>query len=382
METEPKVVKEGHAYTPGLKIKGAATILKLRRLPMLGKVFVNVGDDVDFRTKVAEMIVPGNPRVIMAALKLAIQKEDLRDYMKKNEGDKVEEGEPIAGYNAFFGLMKNWVYSPINGYVETISDISGQIILREDPISVTVDSYVSGKVVEVFEGEGATIETNGAFIQGILGVGGETHGKIEVVVNGPNTHLTEDLITPDCHGKILIGGSLVTKEALIKANEVGVAGIVTGGIRDTDLKEMLGYEIGVAITGHEEIGTTLILTEGFGEMAMSQRTFSIFKEFEGEVAAMNGATQIRAGVMRPEVIIPHERSFPEEDEDGLSGGMRLGTPIRVIRQPYFGRLGKVLNLLIELQRVETGSTVRVVEVELDNGERVVVPRANVEILEI
>lgn len=382
MNTEPKVVKEGHAYTPGLKIKGASRIRKLRRLPMLGKVFVNVGDDVDFRTKVAEMVVPGNPRVIMAALKLAIQKEDLRDYMKKKEGDKVEEGEPIAGYNAFFGLMKNWIYSPIDGYVETISDISGQIILREDPISVTIDSYVRGKVVEVFEGEGATIETNGAFIQGILGVGGEAHGTIKVVVDSPSTHLTEDLITPDCEGKILVGGSLVTKEALIKAIEVGVAGIVTGGVRDTDLKEMLGYEIGVAITGHEEIGTTMILTEGFGEMAMSQRTFSIFKEFEGEVAAMNGATQIRAGVMRPEVIIPHERSFPEEDEDGLSGGMRPGTPIRVIRQPYFGRLGKVLNLLIELQRVETGSTVRVVEVELDNGERVVVPRANVEILEM
>lgn len=380
--TEPKVVKEGHAYTPGLKIKRAARIMKLRRLPMLGKVFVNVGDNVDFRTKVAEMIVPGNPRVIMAALKLAIQKEDLRDYMKKKEGDKVEEGEPIAGYNAFFGLMKNWIFSPIDGYVETISNISGQIILREDPISVKVDSYVRGKVVEVLEGEGATIETNGAFVQGILGVGGETHGVIKVVVDGPNTHLTEDLITPDCEGKILIGGSLVTKEAFVKAIEVGVAGIVTGGIRDTDLRELLGYEMGVAITGHEEIGTTIILTEGFGEMAMSQRTFNLFKEFEGEVAAMNGTTQIRAGVMRPEVIIPHERWFPEEDEDTISGGMRAGTPIRVIRQPYFGRLGKVLNLLIEKQRVETGSTVRVVEVELDDGESVVVPRANVEILEI
>jgi len=93
-------------------------------------------------------------------------------------------------------------------------------------------------------------------------------------------------------------------------------------------------------------------------------------------------TQIRAGVMRPEIIIPHERWLPEEDEESISGGMRAGTPIRVIRQPYFGRLGKVLNLLIEKQRVETGSTVRVVEVELDDGERVVVPRANVEILEI
>lgn len=380
--TDSKVVKEGHAYTPGLKIKRAVRVRKLRRLPMLGKVFVKVGDEVDFRTTVAEMMVPGDPTVITAALKLGIQKEDLRDYMKKREGDQIKLGEPIAGYNAFFGLMKNWILSPIDGYVETISDISGQIILRENPVSVTVDSYIKGRVVEVFEGEGATIETNGAFVQGILGVGGETHGEIKVVVNSPNTHLTEDLITPECKGKILIGGALATKEALVKAVEVGVAGIVTGGIRDTDLIELLGFEIGVAITGQEEIGTTLILTEGFGEMAMSPRTFELFKEFEGEVAAMNGATQIRAGVMRPEVIIPHERSPPEDDEDRLSGGMRPGTPIRVIRQPYFGRLGKVASLLVELQIVETGSAVRVVDIELENGERVVVPRANVEILEM
>ena len=376
------VVKEGHAYTPGLKIKRAVRVQKLRRLPMLGKVFVQVGDEVDFRTMVAEMMVPGDPTVITAALKLGIQKEDLRDYMKKKEGDQIKLGEQIAGYNAFFGLMKNWILSPIDGYVETISDISGQIILRENPVSVTVDSYIRGKVVEVFDGEGATIETNGAFIQGILGVGGETHGEIKVVVNNPNTHLMEDLITKECKGKILIGGALVTKEALLKAVEVGVAGIVTGGIRDTDLIELLGFEIGVAITGHEEIGTTLVLTEGFGEMAMSPRTFELFNEFAGEVAAMNGATQIRAGVMRPEVIIPHKRSPAEDDEDRFSGGMKPGTPIRVIRQPYFGRLGKVANLLVELQIVETGSAVRVVEIELDNGERVVVPRANVEILEM
>ncbi len=62
--------------------------------------------------------------------------------------------------------------------------------------------------------------------------------------------------------------------------------------------------------------------------------------------------------------------------------MRPGTPIRVIRQPYFGRLGKVASLLVELQIVETGSAVRVVEIELENGEMVVVPRANVEILEM
>jgi len=380
--SEVKVTEEGHAYTPGLKIKKSMMVTKTRRLPMPGEVFVKVGDEVSFDTPIAEMMAPGEPYVINAAQKLGIPKEDLDVYMKKKVGDQIKKDEPIAGYNAFFGLMKNWVLSPIDGFVETVSDISGQIIVRENPISVMVDSYIKGKVVEVMPKEGAAIETHAAFIQGIFGVGGETQGTIHMVVDSPSQHLTADLITQDHKGKVIVGGALATKEALIKARGIGVAGVVVGGVKDTDLIDMLGFEIGVAITGHEDIGTTLIITEGFGEMDMSPRTFELLKEFEGYMAAINGATQIRAGVMRPEVIIPHEKGESEDEDAALSGGMKPGTPIRIIRQPYFGALGKVHNLIVELQVVETGSDVRVVEVELENGEIVVVPRANVEILEM
>jgi len=380
--SEVTVTEEGHAYTPGLKIKRSLLVKKTRRLPMPGEVFVKVGDEVGFDTPIAEMMAPGDPYVINAAQKLGVPKEDLEIYMKKKVGDQLKKDEPIAGYNAFFGLMKNWVLSPIDGFVETVSNISGQIIIRENPVSVMVDSYIRGRVVEVMPKEGAVIETHAAFIQGIFGVGGETHGTVHVVVDSPSQRLTPDLITPDQKGKIIVGGSQATKEALVKAREVGVAGIVVGGVKDTDLIEMLGFEIGVAITGHEDIGTTLIITEGFGEMDMSPRTFELFKEFEGYMAAINGATQIRAGVMRPEIIIPHDMRAPEDEAEALSGGMRPGTPIRIIRQPYFGMLGKVHNLIVELQVVETGSGVRVVEVELEGGGIVVVPRANVEILEL
>jgi hypothetical protein len=231
------------------------------------------------------------------------------------------------------------------------------------------------------ENEGAIIETNACFIQGIFGVGGETHGDLRVAVDSSNQQLTEDLITSEDAGKVLVGGSLVTKEALQKAIKNKIEGIVVGGIKDTDLIEILGFEIGVAITGQEEIGLTLVITEGFGEMNMSPRTFELLKEFEGYRVAINGATQIRAGVMRPEVIIPH-LEIPDEDEEEITGGMTAGTPIRLIRQPYFGELGKVVDLIVELQTLETGSKVRAVEVELYSGERVIVPRANVEILEM
>jgi hypothetical protein len=376
-----KVAKEAHAYTPGLKIKRYMRTRKVRRLPVPGKVLVKAGDRVDFLTPIAETTIPGDPNVINAAAQLGIERGTLLEYTVKKEGDKVEEGEDLAGFNAFFGLWKNWVKSPIDGYIETISSVSGQIIVREEPVPVTVSSYIPGEIVEVIENEGAIVETGAAYVQGIFGIGGEARGEIKIVTDDLKAHITADLITDDCEGKIIVGGSLVTAEALRKAVDIGVAGIVTGGIIDVDLEALLGYEIGVAITGQEEVGFTLIVTEGFGEMGMNPRTLELIREFEGMMAAVNGATQIRAGVLRPEIIIPHEMRAEGEAEDELTSGMKPGTRIRIIRKPYFGSLGIVVSLPVELLVVDSESSVRVIEIELEGGERVIVPRANVEIIE-
>ena len=375
-------VKGTHAYSPGLKIKRAVKIKKIRRLPILGNVLVQEGDKVDFSTIVAETKIPGEPNIIKAAAELGVLESDLKDYMKMVVGDEVKKGEPIAEYTAFFGLLKKQIYSPVNGIIEGISTVSGQIIIREEPIPLTLDAYIPGRIVQVIENEGVILETNAAFIQGIFGIGGETHGELRVATEDPSETLTHKLIEDDDEGKIVVGGSLVTKETLKRALEVGVKGIVTGGIKDITLEEILGYELGVAITGHEDINLTLIITEGFGNIAMNPQTLDVFKEFEGSLACINGATQIRAGVIRPEVIIPHEKYEWQETSDELSGGMNQGTSIRVIRQPYFGYLGRVVGLPVELQNVNTESKVRVVEVELEDGRTVTVARANVEIIEV
>ena len=47
----------------------------------------------------------------------------------------------------------------------------------------------------------------------------------------------------------------------------------------------------------------------------------------------------------------------------------------------FGAIGKVHSLPVELQQLESESMVRVVNIELDEGNVVTVPRANVEIIE-
>jgi len=382
MSGDKKETEQTYAYTPGLKIKESMVVSKFRRLPIPGEVLVKMGDEIRPDTIVAETMLPGDPEIVPAMMKLGITPEGLPSCMLVNVGDHVNEGEILARYSMFFGLIKRELPSPISGTVEVVSELTGQLIMRGRDIPVRVDAYIPGKIIEVVPEEGVVVETRGAFIQGIFGIGGERQGELRVAVEGPDSTLTSELFSSEDKGKVIIGGGLLTLDALKKAVELGVSGIIVGGIDSGDLMEFMGAGIGVAITGEEDYGITLIITEGFGTMAMHNKTFSIFKKYDGSDVSINGSTQIRAGVIRPEVVIPHSDIIEKADEDAaISAGMVPGTPIRIIRNPYFGAIGEVLSLPVELLVVETGSKVRVLEALLEDGRKVIVPRANVEIIE-
>lgn len=380
-EVEERVSKEAYAYTPGLKVKSAMAVRKTRRLPIPGEVLVKMGDEVDFDTIVAVTEAPGEPFIVEATNLMALQPHELPKYMVKKVGDKVSKDEPIAQWKALFGLINRVALSPIDGTVESFSDLTGRVTVREPPTFIEIKAYIPGKIVEVTPKEAVVIETNATFVQGIFGVGGERHGQLLVLTETLDEPLTANMITSEHKGKIIVGGSYITLEALKKAVETWVGGVVVAGINADDLHEFLGYRMGVAITGEEDLNITLIVTEGFGKMNMSTKTFELLKGFKGEEAAINGATQIRAGVLRPEVIIPHKGPQEETTADELALGLKPGTPVRIIRTPYFGRLGIVVSLPVELQKLETESEARVLQVELETGDRVIVPRANVEIIE-
>ncbi len=372
---------EVYAYTPGLKVKRSTIIRKARILPLLGEVLVKEGDRVNFDTIVARTYAPGEPEIINAAPKLGVSPSSLPLYLLKKEGNSIREGEIIAQNIFLFGLIKRHLYAPFDGKIERISDVSGRIIVRGAPIPVEINAYIPGRVVKVIERQGVVIDAAASFIQGIFGIGGEAFGEIHVLVDSPDQPITEDMISPEHKGKILVGGSTVTLGAMKKSVKEGVAGVVVGGISSADLKVFLGYDIGVAITGEEECGLTVIATESFGEMPMAAHSFNILKEVEGKKASINGATQIRAGVQRPEIIVPQpEVEIESDSEPELEAGMRPGTRIRVIRAPYFGKIGVVVSLPAGLEKLETESLARVVELEFDDGERAIVPRANVELI--
>lgn len=371
-----------HAYTPGLRVTERTHIVKTRRLPMKGQLLAKKGDTVKAETVVARTELPGNVQPVKAASILGVHQQDLMDFMLKKEGAAVQADEIIATSKSFFGLFKSHCKSPCTGTIESISTITGQVIVREPPIPVEVDAYIDGQVTEVIEGEGVVVEAEGAFIQGIFGVGGETTGILEMACEDPALEFTADLLKESHRGQVVVGGSRIDLNTLSRARQLGVKALVVGGIDAQELKELLGYDLGVAITGHERLGLTVVVTEGFGRMAMAGRTFELLGKFRGHKVSVNGATQIRAGVMRPEAVIPMAGTGALQAAAEMeSGGLTVGSPIRIIRMPRFGSLGEVADLPPELQQLETEAKVRVLKVRFEDGKEEIFPRANVEMIE-
>ena len=370
-----------HSYTPGLKVLKKTVFKKERILPLKGEVLVKDGDLLNPDTIVASTNLPGNVQMLKVSNILNIDPKDVVDALKVKESQEVKKGDIIAETAGIFGMFKSYVESPVNGTIESISKSTGRVVVREAPIPVEVDAYVSGKVDQVIENEGIILKSNAAFIQGIFGIAGEKRGDLLLVSSSPSEELAADQITPDMKGKILIGGSFLSLDAYKKALSLQVAGIVVGGFNYYDLKAVLGYNLGVAITGTERLNTALIVTEGYGSIPMSEATFSLLKENNGKSSSINGATQIRAGVIRPEIVIPIDSGNSDNDsESQIPEGIKEGSTVRVIRSPNFGKIGKVISLPSELNKMESETMVRVAEINI-NGENILIPRANLEMVE-
>jgi hypothetical protein len=370
------------AYTPGLKVVSHVLHRARRVLPTQGEVRVALGDRVQGSTVVAETFLEGEVAPMKVANLLACQPRDLSGLMLKRIGEAVAKDEVIARSKGVFGLMKTEVNASAAGTIESVSDSSGLVLIRGPRQPVQVLAHMPGRVVEVLPAEGAVIEADAALIQGIFGVGGEVRGPIALACRAPEEELHEDLIRPEMKGCVIVGGARMTATAIARAKDVGALAVVSGGIDDADLRDFLGHDLGVAITGSEKCGLTLIITEGFGEIAMARRTFELLAGHQGREACVNGATQIRAGVMRPEVVIPLDRAPATVGAHATADGeLSIGSAVRIIRDPHFGLIGKVAGLPERPALLDSGSRARVLEVSLERGGTVTVPRANVERIE-
>jgi len=370
------------AYAPALEVRDGATITKVRELPLLGKSLFKVGEKVKAGDVVLTAELPGDMSIIRVAERMGFEPEDVLQGMKVDEGDTVEKGQLLCELKTFFGLFTSELHCPEGGVVEFFTELNAHIGIRHASVPLKVNAYIDGTIVEVEEGKSVTIETKGTFVQGIFGVGGERQGELFMLPVTADALVTPEVLSKietSLTGKIIVGGFTYSTAALEKAAELGVAAVVCGSIDAETLYDYVGYEIGVSITGDEEVPFSLIITEGFGDLAISEKVLNLLKKYEGKQVSVNGATQVRAGATRPEIIVPNDDAL--DKEGGLEAKfLEIGARIRIIRVPNFGSFGSITELPASRMQVPSGGHVRVLKAKLDNGEEVYVPRANVELV--
>ena len=371
---------------PSLAIERRTKLVRTRELPVPGKATVKVGDYLSPDAVVTRGEIPGEIVVVNPVDELGMPFAALKDAYRVRLQESVAAGTVLVSAKFFFGLVKSEVLAPVSGTIAFITSDQGRIGIQIPPTKAERIAYCGGRVIGVDDVGAVELETEATLVQGIFGVGGERVGKVHKLSVAVDKVIELTDLPADCSKLIIVGGMSPAIGVLEEAQRRGAVGFVSGSITSSVLRRFVGEEIGVAVTGDEDVTMSLVITEGFGDIPMSQRVFDVLGARHGSLGGINGTTQVRAGAVRPEIVVP----FSEEERAKLGpldaeGGrglplLEIGRRVRIIRYPLFGELGVVQALPEELTVIETGAALRVTKITLEDGREVVVPRSNIELL--
>src|SRR5437899_1434813 len=120
-----------HSYTPGLTVTEQAVVRRRRMLSLPGTILVSGGETVRANQAVARAELPGKVYPLNLANQLGVAPDEINEYLIKKAGDPVKKGEILAENKPLIKWFKTEVLSPITGVVESISPVTGQILLRD-----------------------------------------------------------------------------------------------------------------------------------------------------------------------------------------------------------------------------------------------------------
>ncbi len=343
-------------------INPSVTVSRERLLPVPGQIVRRPGERVTGDTVVATADVPTGYRLLELERVFGRRVSDMRRAMVKKAGDTVKKGEVIARIGLLF---KSECRSPVDGRILDVR--AGKVLIEVAPEHIELEAFYPGEITSQVMDRGVVIETHGAVVQGTWGTGREVRGRLEVAVPSPDAAMGADQVLAAYMGMVIVGGRTLDAEALERAVQNQVSAVIVGSISSELLPIVRSLPL------------TLIVTEGFGDRAISTQAFEILQAHAGENACLSPYTQTRWQVRRPEVIIPlssNERPPPFEP----GAALQVGDRVRVLRLPHAGKIGTVVALPHHRRRVESGIRAPGAEIELEGIGRRFIPLSNLEIV--
>ena len=327
-------------------------------------------------------------------------------YVKVKEGDKVEKGQVIATREE--GHNYTNIFSPVFGTIVNVAPLLGALSIVPDRVSSVVLAHIPGRVLAIRDNREVDLAGYGVVFEGLIGIGGETFGQLASAGNSPQAWRPAS--GANLGGRVVVTGN-VDDTSLRLAAQQGVAAVIAGRAREASLCRFANKELGVIATGDEDIPLVLVLTEGFGAGAISPRTYELLNSFAGQTVSVSGTTHIRAGVIRPRIVVslpppddlrqvgeapgPGQAELMPDSGPATVGLLETPTELaaglraRILRGPHAGRSGHIVELPVRAQQIATGASVLVAVVQVDASTsdvaagastiRVVVPQANLKL---
>ena len=79
------------------------------------------------------------------ANQLGIPPDEIKEYLVKTRGRPVQKDDVLAENRRFIKWLKTEVRSPITGRMESISPITGQVLLRKPARVARLRGYIDGR---------------------------------------------------------------------------------------------------------------------------------------------------------------------------------------------------------------------------------------------
>lgn len=341
-----------------------ARVRRERMLPARGIVMVTPGSRVGALDVIAKVTSATQLRPVPVA-RYVRAKDRLEKYLLKQVGEDFAAHEVIVSKPEWFGLLRRPYRAPRAGRLAAVQ--GAWLVLDWADADVELRALYRGTVINVMARQGVVIEATGALAQGVWGAGGEGYGVLRRMVERPEGIVTEEQIDVSARGTIIIAGAGITEEALRRAAQERVAGVITGG---------LAPRLRPLVT---ELRMPTLVTEGFGERAMSAPIFDLLSEHNGEETIVNAPTT-PSSPLRPEVFIPilagTETRVATPPPTLFA---QVGSTVRVMGGARSGQIGTIAEIVSLPRLLESGVLARGAEVVFE-GERAFVPWENLELI--
>ena len=354
-----------------------------------GKLNITVGQQVTPADIIGTALISSGFRTLNLADALSVSADKINKYLKKQIGQRVYKDELLAFKEG--GLLggKKIVLSPTDGTLDHINPKTGEIRLTHLAKKVDLPSGVFGIVEKADNERGiATIKTQVSRVYGMFGSGRWRDGNL-IILGSRDSLINKADISPKYDDHILVGGSLIFKDAITAAISAGINGIITGGINAQDYRSMAGGKISFPKKLENDIGISIIVCEGFGSLQIGEDLYPLLKEYNGKFVSMEGNSAIlnlpsfeSKSIIRVKATqlppIP-ESEFETEEKVMSVRELKVGDRVRAIGNTYGGEQGRIL--FIDQTESILAAGLKAILVTIETKRRKIqLPVANLEVI--